>query len=328
MGVPKTSALSTVAKTPKVIDSHLHVWANTEESKAFPYIVEPPDSLKDTSSTAALLEQMKEAGVDGCLVVQPINHKFDHSYVTKAMKDYPDKFKGMLLYDPSPSISPEQAVSKLEELTLQGYCGVRFNPYLFEPKDENDETEKRLVMSRSEAAMAVYKRCADLHAPVGVMCFKGLDLHFDDIVAMLEASPKTNMILDHFAFTSLATDQGNENFKSLLSLAKYPQVYVKISAFFRVDPDGAKAAAEDGFSTSNSYNKLKSERLDALLDAFGAKRLMFGTDFPFILDQPGGYKGSVDLVRSWLSDEDYASVMSGTIESLFGQWGSSEKEEL
>lgn len=26
---------------------------------------------------------MGEAGVDGALIVQPINHKFDHSYVTR-----------------------------------------------------------------------------------------------------------------------------------------------------------------------------------------------------------------------------------------------------
>lgn len=26
---------------------------------------------------------MEEAGVDGALIVQPINHKFDHSYVTR-----------------------------------------------------------------------------------------------------------------------------------------------------------------------------------------------------------------------------------------------------
>lgn len=28
---------------------------------------------------------MKDAGVDGALIVQPINHKFDHSYVTRSV---------------------------------------------------------------------------------------------------------------------------------------------------------------------------------------------------------------------------------------------------
>lgn len=31
---------------------------------------------------------MEEAGVDGALIVQPINHKFDHSYVTRFVQHY------------------------------------------------------------------------------------------------------------------------------------------------------------------------------------------------------------------------------------------------
>lgn len=31
----------------------------------------------------ATLQSLEEAGVDGALIVQPINHKFDHSLVTR-----------------------------------------------------------------------------------------------------------------------------------------------------------------------------------------------------------------------------------------------------
>jgi len=81
----------------KTIDSHLHVWADTKESAMFPYALDkdPPDSLKDRASTSALLDQMNKAGVDGALIVQPINHQYDHSYVTQALKDHPSKFKGL-----------------------------------------------------------------------------------------------------------------------------------------------------------------------------------------------------------------------------------------
>lgn len=36
-----------------------------------------------TSRLQFFLQRMEEAGVDGALIVQPINHKFDHSYVTR-----------------------------------------------------------------------------------------------------------------------------------------------------------------------------------------------------------------------------------------------------
>ena len=135
-----TAALSTMASSSgKIIDSHLHVWADTNEAtnQGFPYAdgQDPPDSLKEVASTAALLKQMDANSVDGSLIVQPINHEFDHSYVMKAIEKHPNRFKGMLLHDPS--LSPEEAVSRLEDLALKGFVGVRFNPYLW-PKVDDD----------------------------------------------------------------------------------------------------------------------------------------------------------------------------------------------
>ena len=165
------------------------------------------------------------------------------------------------------------------------------------------------------AGLATYKRCAELRMPVGVMCFQGLDLHYDDILNLLKASPQTEMILDHFAFTSL-TENGNESFQKLLDLAKYPQVYVKVSALFR---QGDVAP----------YERVKLERLDPLLQAFGSDRLLFGTDFPFVLEQNEQYKGTVGLVSSWLAEDEKgrATVIGGTAARLFGPWGI-KKDEL
>lgn len=293
-------AMSTSASSTsyKVIDSHLHVWASTQESKQFPYSQDPPDSLKDAASFTELLQQMKENGVDGALIVQPINHKFDHSYVIEAMKAHPDKFKGMLLHDPS--LNEKDAVERLEELALKGFVGVRFNPYLW-PKNGEQQWEP---MSEG-AGLAVYKRCGELQLPVGVMCFQGLSLHYTDIVRLLEASPLTPMILDHFGFTSV---DDPDAFNQLLSLSKYPQVSVKVSALFRLgDP--------------SPYNRVKEERFLPLLEAFGADRLLFGSDFPFALEQTEAY-GMAELVSSWIeSDENRRKIMGGTCENLFGKWG-------
>ena len=299
-----TSSGTAAGPALRVIDSHLHVWASPDEaSSAFPYAKgqEPPESLQDVASTAALIEQMDEHGVAGALIVQPINHKFDHSYVLDALKKHPDRFKGMMLHDPS--MSTRDAVERLDELVLKGFVGVRFNPYLWPKLTTNSWTP----MSSTEAGMAVYKRCGELKVPVGVMCFQGLQLHFDDIVELVEKSPETPLILDHVGFTSF-TNEGDAAFQKLLSLADYPQVAVKISAVFRLQDD------------SPSYEKVRTERLEPLLKKFGPERLMFGTDFPFVLEQPGAYGGTVDLVRSWLGHHSH-QVMSSTAESLFGPWG-------
>jgi predicted TIM-barrel fold metal-dependent hydrolase len=290
-----------------VIDSHLHIWASFQEaSSSFPYAEDqdPPESLKDAAATSKLLEKMNENGVDGALIVQPINHKFDHSYVISAMKEHPDRFKGMLLHDPA--LSPEQAVSILEDLALKGFVGVRFNPYLWQK--EGGESKWKPMSSPGEGGLAVYKRCGELQMPVGVMCFQGLPLHFDDILALLKSSQETTLILDHFGFTSCTPD-GEKAFKHLLELAEYPQVVVKISALFRL---GDVAP----------YARVKQDRFEPLLKAFGPDRLMFGSDFPFVLEQNPDYGGTKDLVSSWMEDESTREkIMGGTASRCFGAWG-------
>jgi predicted TIM-barrel fold metal-dependent hydrolase len=298
----------TTASSKKIIDSHLHVWANEAESTGFPYAdgQEPPSPLKDAASTNSLLEQMDTNGVDGALIVQPINHKFDHSYVMNAIEKFPLRFKGMLLHNPS--LSPEDAVSQLENLVLKGFVGVRFNPYLW-PKLSGGDERWTYMSTPGGAGEAVYKRCAELHMPVGVMCFQGLQFHFEDIVQLLHLSPQTTMIIDHFGFT-VFTPEGDKAFQQLLQLAKYPQVVVKISALFRLTDE-------------SPYERVREERFQPLLESFGADRLMFGTDFPYVLEQnPERYEGMVRLVSSWMDDEaTRVTVMGGTAERVFGSWG-------
>jgi predicted TIM-barrel fold metal-dependent hydrolase len=296
------------ASPKKIIDSHLHVWANTVESTGFPYAdgQEPPAIFKDAACTDSLLEQMDANGVDGALIVQPINHKYDHSYVMKAMEKFPHRFKGLLLHNPS--LSPEDAVSQLENLALKGFVGVRFNPYLW-PKIPGGDDAWTCMSTPGGAGEAVYKRCAQLHMPVGVMCFQGLQFHFEDIVQLLQVSPQTTMIIDHFGFT-VFDHEGDKAFQQLLQLATYPQVVVKISAVFRLKDE-------------SPYERVRKKRFQPLLELFGADRLMFGTDFPYVLDQrPESYGGMVPLVSSWMDDEsNRIAVLGGTAERVFGPWG-------
>eukprot|EP00550_Attheya_septentrionalis_P010425 CAMPEP_0198298726 /NCGR_PEP_ID=MMETSP1449-20131203/41919_1 /TAXON_ID=420275 /ORGANISM="Attheya septentrionalis, Strain CCMP2084" /LENGTH=313 /DNA_ID=CAMNT_0044000069 /DNA_START=119 /DNA_END=1057 /DNA_ORIENTATION=- len=307
--LPGSGSLLSTTNT-KVIDSHLHVWGSMlKDSQQFPYPdgKEPPESLQEVASTEKLLEQMAAAKVDGALIVQPINYLYDHSYVANAIRSHPTKFKGMLLHDPTMTTKvPQEAVDRLEELALQGFVGVRFNPYLWPDGIQMSEP--------NGSGLAVYKRCAELHMPVGVMCFKGLELHYEDILALISSSPDTVLILDHLAFTGL-DDRGDQTFQQcLLPLAKFPNVVIKISALFRVAGPG---------SDPYPYEGVRKRRFDPLLKAFGADRLMFGTDFPFVLEQENAYKGAVNIVQSWISsDKDKAMIMGGTAERLFGPWDS------
>jgi len=281
----------------EIVDSHLHVW-----SPIYPYArgkQPPPDLGGDVASVEAYREVMRENGISKAVVVQPINYEFDHRYLEEQVHaEFSESMKLMLLAD------PERGVFQLDSCPEGVYSGVRFNPYL---KDG---------WLGSEVAAEMFARCGALGLPVGVMCFKGLHHHMDELEMLLKTSVETKLIIDHWGF--FRADAGappssellpNEDaFDALLQLGRKHsgRVYVKLSAMFRVSSDGMP------------YKDLKP-RLQKLLGVFTADQLMYGSDFPFT-QQAGGYQSNLQAFHDLLdgcADEQVAAIMGGTACKLF-----------
>ena len=162
----------------------------------------------------------------------------------------------------------------------------------------------------AERGLRLFRQCGALGLPVGFMCFKGLNRHFADLSALLDAAPTVPVVIDHWGFFVQEGAVVEESWEQLLSLAARPQVHVKISAMFR-----------NAVSAKPPYAEL-APRLAALVAAFGAERVLAGSDFPFALDF-GGYGAFLESVRDWgvLSDKELRWVTRGTAEKLFGAWG-------
>ena len=273
---------------PNVWDAAVHVWAPDAEAAEFPY---PGGVPPCPGSTELLFQRMDAAGVDAAVVVQPINHKFDHSYVSRALNRHPQRLFGMLLADPTPGGGGEPELRRL--VAEEGFRGARFNPGLFE--DENMDCE---------VGRAMFRACGDLGVPVGFMTFKGFSLYSGAILGLLRHSPATPVIIDHFGF---CRGVDTPEFAQLLQLADFQQVHVKLSAFFRV----SSAEAPPFTDTTAMVAKL--------LEAFGPERLMLGTDFPFVEEVKGGYSAAADVLRAQggLGDEELAWVCGGTARKLF-----------
>ncbi|XP_030956645.1 uncharacterized protein LOC115978894 [Quercus lobata] len=291
-------------KTPpsqtKIIDSHLHVWASPQEAAdKYPYF--PGQETTLPGNVDFLLECMAEAGVDGALIVQPINHKFDHSLVTSVLNKYPTKFVGCCLANPAEDGS---GVKQLEHLILKdGYRAVRFNPYLW-PSGQQ---------MTNEVGKAMFSKAGELGVPVGFMCMKGLRLHLSEIEKLCTEFPSTVVLLDHLAFCKPPTnDDESLAFSELLNLSRFPQVYVKFSALFRVS------------RMPFPYQDL-SNIFSQIISSFGANRVMWGSDFPFVVPECGykGAKEAVSLIANQvpLSSSELEWIMGKTITQLFqGQW--------
>jgi predicted TIM-barrel fold metal-dependent hydrolase len=252
----------------RVIDSHVHVWG---DGKAFEFNMAPPIDLQgDKGSPETLLQLMDAAGVQGALIIQPINYQYDHSYLLDILREprYQQRFKLMALMDPTLE-EASYGECLLDGLKRQGFVGIRYNPYLFPPGEQ---------MSGAKG-VAWFRKAGELNLCIGIMCFKGLSLHYDDIVQLLTTGngdrtegEKTKVIIDHWGFFVQGGQVDEEAWKQLLSLAAFPEVYVKISALWRVSVEPFPHLDLD-------------HRLLQLVEAFGTNRLLFGTDFPYVQQQ-------------------------------------------
>ncbi|XP_024990400.1 uncharacterized protein LOC112524690 isoform X1 [Cynara cardunculus var. scolymus] len=287
---------ATTTTTNKIIDSHLHVWASPQQAMdKYPYFPGQEPSLPGNYDF--LLHCMEDAGVDGAVIVQPINHKFDHSYVTSVLKKHPSKFVGCCLANPAQDAT---GLHQLEHLILEdGYRAVRFNPYLW-PSGQ---------LMTNEIGKAMFWKAGELGVPVGIMCMKGLNLHISEIEKLCTEFPKTTLVLDHLGFCKPPTNEDEDKALSqLLELSRFPQVYVKFSGLFRV--------SRNPFP----YQDL-CPLLSQLVSSFGANRLMWGSDFPFVV-QECGYKQAKEAVyvianQLPLSSSDLEWIMGKTAMQLF-----------
>ncbi|XP_010509615.1 PREDICTED: uncharacterized protein LOC104786009 [Camelina sativa] len=292
-------AVSDSETTSRVIDSHLHIWASPQEAATYPYCPGQEPTL--TGDVDFLLKNMEEASVDGALIVQPINHKFDHSLVTSVLKKYPSKFVGCCLANPAEDGS---GIKHFENLVLESnYRAVRFNPYLW-PSGQK---------MTNAVGKALFSKAGELGVPVGFMCMKGLDLHIAEIEELCTEFPKTTVLLDHAGFCKVPEDgEAKLAYTQLMKLSRFPEVYVKFSALFRI--------SRTGFP----YKDL-SPLLSQLVSHFGANRVMWGSDFPFVVLECG-YKEAKEAVtiiakEASLSSSEMDWILGKTLMQLFpGQW--------
>ena len=302
------------------VDAHVHVWGLEGFTEAQP----SPAELIGTAER--LRERLTASSFDSVLIVQPINYQFDHAPVAAVLATEP-AWRGMALADPS--AEPDAAVAALDSLVEQGFVGMRFNPALGSAGWMVGATGR-----------ALYARCGALGLPIGVMCMSGLLQSAGNLDELMALSPSTPLIIDHWGFFrqppgSPTGEPDEAAWSKLLSWAAVPSVFVKVSADFRVSDNNADSpAVSTSTSTSDEAAETVSKgaaasvrrdlvpRAAQLLSIFGAERLLFGSDFPWVDGQPRGHDGAVSSAEAlWreagADDSQLASIMGGTAARLF-----------
>ena len=271
-----------------IIDSHLHVWSDDESRYPFSEVSRPePGQL---GSVELLNEHMAEAGVDRAVIVQPIHYLYDNRYVADCLKRFPGRFAAVALVDPKSPEAPDQLERLVRE---QGFGGMRLHlsrqddPSALAAPDQ-DPLWRRV--EELDVCFIVLGRAGDLPA----------------LEPIIERFPGVKVVLDHLGGPPLEESPDRALLGNVLKMAHYPNVYVKVS--------GMNVLSKKPYPHQDTFDIVRK-----VYDAFGPERLMWGTDFPHVLNA-GGYVRALELVRDeldFLTDQDKGWLFSKTVQRLW-----------
>ena len=238
-----------------IIDTHTHVIAtDTQKYPLAPlfgrqsaWSAEHPLDYPD------MIEAIDAAGVDKAVLVQASSaYAFDNTYVSEAVAAHPDRFTGVFSVD---VVAPD-AVAKMKYWMSKGLTGMRiFTAGSTQPEQQTFFAEP--------ASFPAWQFAADNGLSVCMqMQIKGAPL----LATVMDRFPKVRVILDHFARVEAADGPPYAAAAPLFALAKYPNLYLKLTHRPLEQSVKGKATPETFFGEA--------------VQQFGANRIVWGSNFP------------------------------------------------
>lgn len=238
-----------------MFDAHVHLWHRGGPGEFSPEFGPPPDL---DASPETLLALMDQHGVRRAALIQPGCYGFDASLLADQVAQHPDRFVGLGMVDPRQPDAAERLAYWVESRGLVGM---------------------RVLGSWLDASyMAdLWRRAAALQA---TLSFLTGPIDLAPLEALIGRLPATPIVIDHLGHRRL---DDRAHCQQLLALARYPQVYVKVSGLYAL-------------SQQPHPHDDAAWLLQAVLEAFGPQRLMWATDFPYIVDTDG-YGANLEWFR-------------------------------
>jgi predicted TIM-barrel fold metal-dependent hydrolase len=286
----------------KVVDGHLHLFRKA--SAEYPRAVFPVMAEAEREEPAEkLLAEMNAAGVDHAVVV-PLSRHDD--YLIEVLRDFPGKFAGIGVYDPDEPDDVESMKGRLTKCDLQG---LRFFGIGAEPGLQPEELP----------AFAIFR----LMAERGIaMWFYGDEVQVQALDLVMRRLPTLRVVMNHLGFLPdfHAEMKIDEHVRPHFDV-ELPPVGLPVVERLASEHENVYVHFSGHYAFTKRpypYDDLRvvAERLHA---AFGAKRMIMASDWPWIQVEPGYQQmlGVLDLHLPNLSPEDRAMIRGGTALSLF-----------
>jgi len=238
-----------------------------------------------------LLSEMNMAGVDQALLVQ-IRGEYDNSYLVECMRRFPGRFSVIAMVD----TDRPDADKVLEGWVRQGCEGLRLGP---------------LTHSPGRDPLAIWRKAAQLG--IAISCLGPLaEFASPEFESLYPEFPRMPIIIEHLGGGGTDRSEGWTQYQQVLQLARYPNAYMKVPGFGELAPRPMPMIHPIPFPKVPPL-------IEMALEAFGANRLMWGSDFPPVANREG-YRNALRFPMEYIKfkrPEDKEYLFGKTATSLF-----------
>ncbi len=238
-----------------LIDIHPHVVStDTAQFPLSPIGEKQSDWSQQRPVTyEGMIATMDRAGVAKAAVVQASSvYAFDNSYVAAAVAAHPTRFTGVFSVD---LIAPD-AVERMKHWIAKGLTGMRLYTAGTSLPDQT-------VWFADPKTFPAWTFAGEAGLPV---CMQMRAKGCPRLAPMLERFPRVRFIIDHLARTEMADGPPYAAAAPLFALARYPNVYLKVTHRNFEEARNGRATPETFFAR--------------LVKEFGADRIAWGSNFP------------------------------------------------
>ena len=272
-----------------IIDAHTHIFSS--DLNKYPLAAPTSTYRPVTDGSAELLRaQMAEAGVDRAVTISPWFHGWDIRYTLDALREHRSWLAVVALVDPTSTDGPQQ----LERyVTQHGVCGLRIQGQI-----------SGLGRFDDPAATPIWQKAADLGLPIDI---NATHAEYPQVEKRIRQFPQLAVLLDHCGYISGDLAPSSPTVEPVLRLAQYPNVHAKLT-FLGIPSREAYPFADVHWMAR------------AIIDAFGAERCLYGSNFPTVQYNPlMSYRQTVQLFSEEiaLTHIERAWILGGTAAKLW-----------
>jgi L-fuconolactonase len=263
------------------IDAHQHFWKFDPIKDS--WINDEMKILQTDFMPADLLPLLQKHNVDGCIAVQAHESETENDFLLQLAKEN-DFIKGIVGWIDFMDKNLEQRLIHYnDEKLMKGFR------YMLQGYDER-ALMLHPTFQKNIGLLQKYNFTYDLL------------IHSDQLIHTLKLAqnfPDQPFIIDHIAKPDIKNKSSHNWLKDITALTSTKNVYCKLS----------------GMTTEADLNSWKKEDIfpfiDTVVNAFGTKRLLFGSDWPVCI-LAGSYSKTLDVVEDYFqsfSIDEQADIM-------------------